>query len=184
MKKINGHEKPLVRVRIVRPDTPEPEFEDPPPGPKPDKKFERRPHKRENYQNGRPAHWFKKGQRANPKGRPKGTLSKFTLKQYFDAKAAGELPLHFMLRVMRDEDNPTELRLRAACDAAPYLHRKMPIGIEQSPGRFGSLTPDQLRQLPTPALQSLLAASQSFQQQLAILGVIKPEGRVIEVVPS
>ena len=85
---------------------------------------------------------------------------------------------------MRDFDNPVEFRLQAASAAAPYVHKKMPIGVEVMPGRYGSLTADQLRQLPTPALQQLLAASQTFYQQLVQLGVAQPAGEIIDVVPT
>lgn len=118
----------------------------------------------------------------NPQGRPKGAKNKFSLARM--AAESGELPLVFMLRVMREEKNTVELRLHAATCAAPYLHRKMPIGIEQLPGRYGSLTANQLRQLPTPALQQLLQASRDFYQQLVQLGVAQPQGDVIDVTPG
>lgn len=123
-----------------------------------------------------------KGQVTNPKGRPKGVKNKFTLAKI--AAESGELPLMYMLRVMRDSEHSVELRLQAAQAAAPYLHRKMPIGIEQMPGRYGSLTAAQLRGLPTPALQQLLQASQVFYQKLVALGVAQPGGEIIDVNPT
>ena len=99
------------------------------------------------------------------------------------AAESGELPLMFMLRLMRDTEQEMGLRLTAATAAAPYLHRKMPIGIEQVPGRFGSLTAEQLRKLSTPALQQLLVASHMFYQQLVDLGLAEPAGEVIDVEP-
>jgi hypothetical protein len=128
---------------------------------------------------------WKKGQSGNPHGKPKGTISRFSIKQYEAELATGQkLPLQFMLDLMRDTKQEMQLRLSAATAAAPYLHRKMPIGIEQIPGRFGALTADQLRQLPTPALQQLLQASRTFYSQLVQLGIAQPQGEVIDVIPS
>lgn len=130
-------------------------------------------------------HLFKKGVCPNPNGRPKGRKNKFSLQQYKAELATGQqLPLQFMLALMRNEKKPDELRLSAAASAAPYLHKKQPIGIEQLPGRYGSLTADQLRQLPTPALQQLLQASHAFYQQLVHIGLAQPAGEVIDVNPS
>ncbi len=130
---------------------------------------------------GNPA--WKKGVSVNPKGRAKGAKNKMPTMLRM-AMESGELPLAFMLRMMRMQKNTLEFRLQAASAAAPYVHRKMPQGIEVTPGRYGSLTADQLRQLPTPALQQLLVASQTFYQQLVQLGVAQPAGEIIDVVPT
>ena len=129
---------------------------------------------------------WQKGKSANPKGRPNGSKNKNTLMAQAQAQAAatGVLPLQFMLGVMRDVGQEIDIRLQAATAAAPYLHKKQPIGIEQIPGRFGALTADQLRQLPTPALQQLRIASRTFYKQLVNLGIAQPEGEVIDVTPS
>lgn len=126
--------------------------------------------------------WKKGMPPTNPRGRPKGAKNKIP-SMIRMAMESGELPLAFMLRMMRDTHRSPEFRLQAASAAAPYVHKKMPIGIEQIPGRYGSLTADQLRQLPTPALQQLLAASQAFYQQLIQLGIAQPQGEVIDVSP-
>mgnify|MGYP001616638503 FL=1 len=128
---------------------------------------------------------WKKGESGNIKGKPKGAKSRFSLQQYKAELATGqELPLQFMLKLMRDVKKDDVLRLSAATAAAPYLHKKQPVGIEHIPGRYGSLTADQLRQLPTPALQQLLVASQAFYSQLVQIGVVRPEGEVIDVEPT
>jgi hypothetical protein len=41
------------------------------------------------------------------------------------AESDGELPVPFLLRVMRDRRNPLELRIHAARFAAPYLHPRL-----------------------------------------------------------
>ena len=59
-------------------------------------------------------------------GRQKGTPNKRTAAQIEAAKAgAGELPLDYMLRVMRDEAADIERRDAMARTAAPYLHSRL-----------------------------------------------------------
>ena len=41
-------------------------------------------------------------------------------------------PLDFMLRIMWDKSATAGLRLEAAKSAAPYVHRKMPLEVENS----------------------------------------------------
>jgi hypothetical protein len=41
------------------------------------------------------------------------------------AESDGELPVPFLLRVMRDRKNPLELRIHAARITAPYLHPRL-----------------------------------------------------------
>lgn len=125
------------------------------------------------------------GVSGNPNGRPAGSRNKFSVAQHKALLAEGrEMPLPFMLYLMRDKTQEMELRLEAAKAAAVYCHKKQPIGIEQMPGRYGSLTASQLRQLPTPALQQLMVASQAFYHQLVQLGVAQPGGEVIDVNPT
>ena len=124
---------------------------------------------------------WKKGKSANPNGRPKGTPNRFSITQYRQAAAGGQLPLQFMLEIMRNTEKPDELRLSAAAHAAVYLHKRQPIGIEQLPDRFGALSADQVRRLPAPALQQLLTASQVFYSQLQRLGITQPAGQIIDV---
>ena len=58
-------------------------------------------------------------------GRPKGVPNKRTVAMVEAAAAAGELPLDYMLRVMRDESVDTERRDAMARTAAPYLHSRL-----------------------------------------------------------
>ena len=58
-------------------------------------------------------------------GRPKGVPNKRTVALVEAAAAAGELPLDYMLRVMRDGTAETDRRDTMARTAAPYLHSRL-----------------------------------------------------------
>lgn len=61
-------------------------------------------------------------------GRPKGSVRQFkesALKDILGAARADELPLDFMLRVMRHEKTPTLVAIELAKAAAPYMHHKL-----------------------------------------------------------
>ena len=57
-------------------------------------------------------------------GRPKGSVAKIDKIAREQAAASGELPLSFMLRIMRDEEQPIERRMAMAVSAAPFCHAK------------------------------------------------------------
>lgn len=58
-------------------------------------------------------------------GRKKGTPNKSTLVRNQEIAAGGELPLDYMLRVMRDQTYPHERRDEMAKAAAPYVHPRL-----------------------------------------------------------
>lgn len=58
-------------------------------------------------------------------GRRKGTRNRATAALAAAVAEAGLTPLEFLLVVMRDETQPTELRLIAAARAAPFCHPKL-----------------------------------------------------------
>jgi hypothetical protein len=58
-------------------------------------------------------------------GRKKGSLNKITSLMKESVAATGETPLAYMLRMMRDPDQPPERRDEMAKAAAPYLHPKL-----------------------------------------------------------
>ena len=69
--------------------------------------------------------------------RPKGSPNKATAtKEAYYAKQ-GILPLDFMLKTLRDDTQPHEERMKAAINAAPYVHPKLATvqhkGDEDSP---------------------------------------------------
>ncbi len=58
-------------------------------------------------------------------GRPKGSVSRSTEEARLRAAATGELPLDYMLKVLRDPNTTEERRDDMAKAAAPYLHAKL-----------------------------------------------------------
>ena len=81
-------------------------------------------------QRGRP---FKPGISGNPNGRPKGSRNKLTRALLEAVQVGGELPLDYMLRVMRDPKAHARRRDEMAKAAAPYLHSKL-ASIEPAGG--------------------------------------------------
>jgi hypothetical protein len=73
-------------------------------------------------QHGKP---FKKGTSGNPHGRPAGSRNRRTQMLLEAAEVGGEMPLEYMLRVMRDPTAPVKRRDEMAKAAAPFLHSKL-----------------------------------------------------------
>ena len=66
-----------------------------------------------------------KGGRRTGAGRPKGAISLSTRAIIEAAKSGGEMPIDYMLKVMRDEQAPDARRDQMARAAAAYLHSKL-----------------------------------------------------------
>ena len=64
------------------------------------------------------------GARPNP-GRKPSTLNRFNRELVERAMEGGQLPLDYMLEIMRDQSVDTRLRIDAAKAAAPYVHQKL-----------------------------------------------------------
>lgn len=64
-------------------------------------------------------------------GRKKGVTNKTTKAEREKIAASGLTPLAYMLSVMRDEENPRDVRLDAANKAAPYVHPRL-AAVEHS----------------------------------------------------
>ena len=62
-------------------------------------------------------------------GRKPGSIGKKRKEMIERAESGGELPLDYMLRVMRDESTDNQRRDEMAKSAAPYLHSKMPTAV-------------------------------------------------------
>jgi hypothetical protein len=75
---------------------------------------------------------FKKGQVANPKGRPRGAKNKRTVATEVLTRLAvkgKKTPLEFMLALVANEKADLFLRMEAAKAALPYCHKKMPTDV-------------------------------------------------------
>lgn len=58
-------------------------------------------------------------------GRTRGTVNRFNRKLLGRANEGGQLPLDYMLEIMRDQFLDTWLRIDAAKAAAPYVRQKL-----------------------------------------------------------
>lgn len=62
----------------------------------------------------------------NTGGRPKGSKNAISKELVKKAQKGGQMPIDYMLAVMRDKKKSTpEMRLDAARSVAPYLHPKL-----------------------------------------------------------
>jgi hypothetical protein len=66
-----------------------------------------------------------KGGRRPGAGRPPGSKTKKSVAIALAAAAAGESPLEFLLRTMRDETVDPDVRRASAIAAAPYVHPRL-----------------------------------------------------------
>lgn len=101
---------------------------------------------------------FKKGEVANPNGRPKGSRNKKDIFMEAITKQAldgGILPLDFMLQITRDETMPVGFRFECAKAAAPYCHRKMPQAVEVQTENFKVFDPTTLQGLSIDEMQTM-----------------------------
>jgi len=67
------------------------------------------------------------GGRRNGAGRPRGAITLSTRAVLEAAASGGEMPIAYMLRVMRDENAPDARRDDMARSAAAYLHSKSSV---------------------------------------------------------
>jgi hypothetical protein len=66
-----------------------------------------------------------RGGRRPGAGRLKGIANKRTREIANQVMASGQSPLEFMLSVMRNPKNPTEMWMEAAVKAAPFCHARL-----------------------------------------------------------
>lgn len=74
-------------------------------------------------------------------GRPKGAKTRIT-EEAIERAGEGETPLEYMLRVMRDKQQPDDRRDKMAMGAAPYMH---PRAVEVTDGDGGPLSVEIVR---------------------------------------
>jgi hypothetical protein len=82
------------------------------------------------------------GKRPNA-GRKAGSVTKRTREIANRASEEGILPLEYMLRVLRDEEQKPEVRFEAAKAAAPYVHAKLASVEQKHSGSIGTTTKEQ-----------------------------------------
>lgn len=108
--------------------------------------------------------------------------NKLSLTQALEAARKYDiLPLDFMLSELNRKGGSKIFKLDCAKSAAPYVHRKMPIAIDD--GRGGPVsfaTPEQLAQLPVKdlkLLQELMLKIAALPKSEAVVGIaIKEQG--------
>jgi hypothetical protein len=119
-----------------------------------------------------PRRLIQKGEVLNPKGRLPGTKNQHSLRQAAEAaKKYGILPLDFFLTNLNDPKAKFAVKMDCAKAAAPYVHRKMPIAIDNGEGGPVSFaTPEQLARLPAKDLKVL----QEIMSKVALLAKSDP----------
>ena len=132
---------------------------------------------------------FKPGQVANPRGRPPGSKNKQDVLKNQIISSTGMTPLEFLTFAYRNQlyaeyieelasDGKTvlfkpkpsaakievPLQLRASCaqSAAPYVHKKMPIGVEVKERNAAYLSTEKLRSMSSKQLENFLAFMDQF----------------------
>jgi len=72
-------------------------------------------------------------------GRKKGVGNKAFAAREAAIAANGKVPLDYMLKIMRDEKQPTTIRLEMARAAAPYCHPKLAAVEHPGLGEGGTI---------------------------------------------
>ena len=110
--------------------------------------------------NRNPPNRFKPGEVNNPRGGPKKAEVNMAIKAIVRKQVQDYplLPLDFFLANLNNPKNSRTFRHDCAKAAAPYVHRKMPIGIDNgSGGPVSFISPEQLALLPSADLLALEA---------------------------
>ena len=74
-------------------------------------------------------------------GRQKGTKNKKNAETVANIEASGLTPLEFMLDVLRDGEQDTQVRFEAAKAAAPYVHPRL-AAVEHTGKDGGAIRAD------------------------------------------
>lgn len=146
---------------------------------------------------------FKKGdERINRKGRPKGSRDKLTDTKIRLIAKTGMMPLDFMTAVYRDQlytDYDTHIaddgvttyftpkadaerievtlqqRIICATNAAPYVHKKMPVGIEVGDAAHRTITADAIAKMSSEQIEALLGLMDMLGLRASFEGFESPQ---------
>jgi hypothetical protein len=91
-----------------------------------------------------------RGGKRDGSGRPRGATNKLSKAAVARAIASGEMPLDYMLKVMRDPKADVARRDEMAKSAAPYVHHKL-SSLEKAPPKEPEAsveTEDNIHRLP------------------------------------
>ena len=116
-------------------------------------------------------------------GRRAGSRNKRTL-ALLDLVEDGETPCAFALRVMRDQEQPADVRMHAARIAAPYIHpRPQPepryVAFEL-PEKFGDT--ESLLQVHVTLLRSTADGDLSLDEARELSAILEAHRRLVETV--
>ena len=75
---------------------------------------------------------FRKGQSGNPKGMKKGAKTRMKEQAEDVLKLTGELPGHFLARMMSDPCQPKYIQVECAKALMPFIHKKKPEAREHA----------------------------------------------------
>jgi hypothetical protein len=91
-------------------------------------------------------------------GRKKGVATRMNEEARAKAAAEGITPLAYLLGLLRDEQQPQEIRTDAAKAAAPYLHAKL-ANIDASLNHSGEITVRASKEQRDAAVRAAIAAA-------------------------
>lgn len=91
-------------------------------------------------------------------GRKKGAVGKLHDAARAQAASEGITPLAYLLGLLRDDQQPQEIRTDAAKAAAPYLHAKL-ANVDANVNLSGDITVRASKEQRDAAVRAALAAS-------------------------
>lgn len=123
--------------------------------------------------------------KGNPKGvgRKPGSRSRKTLELMALAQT-GEHPVAMLLRVLRDESQPAELRVRAATAVLPFVVPKpTPTPVRITFGLPADLDrPSALQEVHAGLLRAVAAGAVGLEEAKAVSALLEAHRRTIETV--